>query len=309
MSATWTLTKVRMRLAARNRTFLFFSLLMPMLFLVGAVMFLGRRGGTIGNYVLGALLTITVMGSFFGLSMQLVTFREQGILRRFRLAPVGPGPMLASSILSNYAMALPTLLIEVLVCRWALGLETWGNPWAIFLLITFGSAAFSCFGLIIASVTNTTQETQIINQLIWMVFLFLSGATVPLTILPMWIRRAALFMPATYLATGLETSAMGTIAWPDLLTDSIGLVVALLVAFEISRRLFRWEPEAKVAPRAKFWVLAAMIPFFVFGAYENAYGHLLNRVDNDLHLMDEAQPGHSATPAQSQNPAQLSSPR
>ena len=52
------------------------------------------------------------MGSFWGLSVQLVTFREQGILRRFRLTPVGAGAMLASSILSNYIMTLPTVVIE-----------------------------------------------------------------------------------------------------------------------------------------------------------------------------------------------------
>jgi hypothetical protein len=306
MRATWTLTKVRIRLAARNRTFLFFSLMMPMIFLIGAVIFLGRRGGFVGSYVMGALLTVTVMGSFWGLSVQLVTFREQGILRRFRLAPVGPGPMLASSILSNYAMALPTILIEIIICRLALRIESWGNPLALFLLITFGSAAFSSFGLIVASVTNTMQETQVINQLIWMGFLFLSGATLPLTLLPMWIRRAALFMPATYLATGLETSTTGTIVWHDLATDVAGLAIALLVSFEISRHLFRWEPEAKVPGRAKLWVLAAMVPFFLFGIYENVYGDMLNRVDTDLHMLGIHQRERPPIPAQVQMPPQLS---
>ncbi len=309
MNATWTLTKMRMRLAARNRTFLFFSLMMPMIFLVGAVFFVGRRGGSLGGFVLGDLLTITVMGSFFGLSMQLVTFREQGILRRFRLAPVGPGPMLASSILSNYAMALPTLLIEILVCRWALHLQSWGSPWAIFLLITFGSAAFSSFGLIIASVTNTTQETQIINQLIWMFFLFLSGATIPISALPHWMQHSVLFTPATYLATGLESATTGQIVRPDLITDVIALGLGLYVSFEISRRLFRWEPETKVTGRAKLWIVAALVPFFLFGAYENAYGHLLNRVDTNLHLLIDAQHEFNSPPAEGQDSPQLSSPR
>ena len=311
MKATWTLTLVRIRLAMRNRTFFFFSLMMPMLFLIGALIFIGRKGGFISNYVLGALLTVTVMGSFWGLSVQLVTFREQGILRRFRLAPVGAGPMLASSILSNYAMALPTLIIEILVCRWALRIDNWGNPLAVFLLITFGSAAFSSFGLIVASVTNTMQETQLINQLIWLGFLFLSGATVPLTDLPFWIRRAALFMPATYLATGLETSMTGTIVLRDLATDIAGLAIALWVSFEISRRLFRWEPEAKVPGRAKLWVVAAMIPFFLFGAYENVYGGLLSRVNVSLNLRALSDNRSPAPPAQPPAPTspQLSNPR
>jgi ABC-2 type transport system permease protein len=302
MSATWTLTKVRIRLAVRNRTFLFFSLFMPMIFLVGAVIFIGRKGGEVGDYILGDLLTVTVMGSFWGLSMQLVTFREQGILRRFRLAPVGPGAMLASSILSNYAMALPTLFIEILVCRWALHLEHLGKPVAVFVLITAGSAAFSSFGLIVASVTNTAQETQVINQIIWMAFLFLSGATVPLTTLPGWLQRVTLFSPATYLATGLQLSTTAKITVADLVTDAVGLGVSLLVSFEISRRLFRWEPEAKVPRQAKLWVLAALIPFFLFGAYENRYGHMLNRVVKNLHFLsvnaEPAAPIHAQIPLQ-----------
>ena len=95
----------------RNRAFFFFSLVMPLIFLFGAVTFSRqRRDRAWVAYILGAILTLTVMGSFWGLSVQLVTFREQGILRRFRLAPVGAGPMLASSILSNYFMALPVVI-------------------------------------------------------------------------------------------------------------------------------------------------------------------------------------------------------
>src|SRR5271168_5536427 len=116
---TWTLTKIRVRLAMRNRTFLFFSLLMPLGFLFFFVMVFSKGEPAWTAYILGAILTMTVMGSFWGLSVQLVMFREAGILRRFRLAPLGAGPMLASSIVSNYLMTMPTIAIEILVCRFA----------------------------------------------------------------------------------------------------------------------------------------------------------------------------------------------
>jgi ABC-2 type transport system permease protein len=218
------------------------------------------------------------MGSFWGLSVQLVTFREQGILRRFRLAPIGAGPLLASSILSNYFLVLPAVAVEIIVCRYAFHMQSWGNLWAIFLLITFGSATFSAFGLIVASVTNTMQETQMINNLIWMGFLFLSGATVPLAVFPSWIQRISLFMPATYLATGLEAAATNLATGSEVLTDVIALAIGLWMAFEVSRQLFRWEPEAKVPSRAKLWVLVAMIPFLVFGTWENVTGGRLHRI-------------------------------
>src|SRR6201988_3318991 len=132
LTNTWTLTKIRMRLAMRNRTFLFFSLIMPLGFLFFFVLVLAKgRAGWIA-YTLGAVLTMTVMGSFWGLSVQLVTFREQGILRRFRLAPIGAGPLLASSILSNYFLVLPAVAVEIVVCRLAFHLQSWGNLWAVF---------------------------------------------------------------------------------------------------------------------------------------------------------------------------------
>ena len=184
MRHTWTLTKIRIRLALRNRMFLFFSLIFPLGFLLFFTTLFGKGKTDTIAYVLGAVLTMTVMGSFWGLSVQLVIFREQGILRRFRLPPIGAGPILASSILSNYFLMIPTVAIEACICRWMFHMQSWGNLPVVFLLITVGSAAFSSFGLIVASVTNTMQETQIINQIIWMAFLFLSGATVPSDCVP-----------------------------------------------------------------------------------------------------------------------------
>jgi ABC-2 type transport system permease protein len=285
---TWILTKIRVRLAMRNRTFLFFSLIMPLGFLFFFVTIFSKGDTAWTAYILGAILTMTVMGSFWGLSVQLVMFREAGILRRFRLAPLGAGPMLASSILSNYILVLPSVAIEILVTKFALHMQGWGNLWAIFLLVTIGSATFSSFGLIVASVTNTMQETQVINQVIWTAFLFLSGATVPLARFPHWIQGASLFMPATYLATGLENAATNLATHSEIITDLVALGIGLLVAFEISRRLFRWEPEAKLPGSAKLWVVAAMIPFLAFGAYENVKGDRLALVRQNFQMLNSA---------------------
>ena len=294
---TWTLTKIRVRLAMRNRTFLFFSLLMPLGFLFFFVMVFSKGEPAWTAYILGAILTMTVMGSFWGLSVQLVMFREAGILRRFRLAPLGAGPMLASSILANYILVIPSVVIEILVTKFVLHMQGWGNLWAIFLLVTIGSATFSSFGLIVASVTNTMQETQVINQVIWTTFLFLSGATVPLARFPHWIQGASLFMPATYLATGLENAATNLATNGEILTDLIALTIGVLVAFEISRQLFRWEPEAKLPGSAKLWVVVAMIPFVAFGTYENVKGDRLMRIRQDFQMMNRT--ATTAPPAKS----------
>jgi len=296
ISNTWSLTKIRIRLAMRNKMFLFFSLLMPMIFLFLFATLWGKGSPEKINFILGGILTLTVMGGFWGLSVQLVSFRELGILRRFRLAPLGSGPMLASSIVANFILVVPFVFFEMLVAKYILHMASWGNIPAIFLLVMIGSATFSAFGLVVASVTNTMQETQIINQLIWMVFLFLSGATIPLAVFPGWIQRITLFSPATYLAVGLQSAATNQVVAFEILTEAAALILGLVVAFEISRRIFRWEPEAKVPARAKIWVLAALIPFLAFGAYENYSGRMLKRVSTMMSFIDRPAAGAPAKP-------------
>ncbi len=274
MRHVWTLTKVRMRLAVRNRAFIFFSLIFPMIFLFLFLGLFARGNPGAVRYMLASVVALTVMGSFWGLSVQLVTFREQGILRRFRLTPVSAGAMLASSILSNYVLTLPTVVIEFVLARWLFHMSGWGNLWGVYLLVTMGTITFASLGLIVASVTNTMQETQIINQVLWSVFLFLSGATLPLPLLPGWIQQFALFLPATYLVVGLERVMVGGVNALHIGAELLALGVCAGIAFVVSQQLFRWEPEARVPRRAKLWAASAIIPFLLLGIWESAYGDL-----------------------------------
>src|SRR5579872_5368570 len=263
-----------MKLALRNRAFIFFILVFPMALLFLYLGLVGRHRVEAVPYLLASVLALTVMGSFWGLSVQLVTFREQGILRRFRVTPVGAGALLASSILSNYILTLPTVTIEFALARRIFHMNQWGNPGGVFLLVSLGIVTFAALGLIIASVTNSTQETQVINQILWSAFLFLSGATVPLPILPLWIQRFALFLPATYLVTGLERVMVGRVGVTQIVPEIVALAVSAALAFFLSQQLFRWEPEAKVGPRAKVLATATIVPFLLLGFWEIAHGGL-----------------------------------
>jgi ABC-2 type transport system permease protein len=263
-----------MRLALRNRAFIVFSLFIPLLFLFLFVGLLAHDDPGAVGYRLASVLSLTIMGSFWGLSVQLVTFREQGILRRFRLTPIGAGAMLASSILSNYLMTLPIVILEFWIARVVFHMEDWGNLLGIAALVTLGMTAFPALGLIVASITNTMQETQLINQLLWWAFLLLSGATIPLPILPGWLQNVALFVPATYLVAGLQTVMTGRGGIAAIGLELLALAVSTGVAFVISQQLFRWEPEARVPRRAKLWAACALIPFLLLGIWETAHNRL-----------------------------------
>ena len=286
MSHTWALTVSRMRLAMRNRAFLFFSLIMPLSFLFIYAGIFGRGNRQAMPYLLAGVLALTVMGSFWGLSVQLVTFREQGILRRFRIAPISAAEMLASSIISNYILTIPTVIIEFYLSRQIFHMSSMGNLVGVFVLVTLGIATFATLGLVIASVTNTMQETQIINQIIWFAFLFLSGVTVPLPILPKLVQKFSYFLPATYLVSGLQQSMVDHASLSQLGLDLASMLGCTVIAFLVSTQLFRWEPEAKAPRRAKLWAAAAVIPFLLLGIWENGHEHVLAHAMTDFQSIE-----------------------
>jgi ABC-2 type transport system permease protein len=270
-----TLTIMRMRLTLRNKTFLFFGLIMPFgfFFLFAAVFAKGDPYAV--RFLLGPVISLAVMGAYWGLSVALVTFREQGILRRFHVTPVTSADMLASSIVANYLLILPTIIIELLLAKFIFHVSAFGDLFSLFVMVTVGVISFGSMGLVIASVTNTMQETQVLNQLIWFALIFLSGATVPLSDLPKAAQAFGVFLPATYLVWGLQDAIYFSAPIWHLWKEALSLFGWALLTFFVAAQLFRWEPESKIPRRAKLWAAATALPFLLLGIWENRTGTII----------------------------------
>ena len=299
MTNLLTLTRMRVRLALRNKMFFFFSIVMPLGFFFLYSSVFGKGIPHQVAFLLGSVLGLNVMGSFWGLSATLVTFREQGILRRFHVTPATATDMLVSSILANYALTLPTVIVELLLTRFFYHVHDLGNLLAIFLLVSIGTVSFGSLGLVIASVTNTMQETQVLNQLLWLPLIFLSGATIPFKALSNTVQHIALFLPATYLVHGLRNAIfMGD--GPERVLLALGsLGIWFVLTLFLSSQLFRWEPEAKIGRKAKFYVAATAIPFILLGIWEAANGRVIaeeNRAQQKLERLEEADKSDQRAP-------------
>ncbi len=269
------LTRMRVQLAFRNTMFFFFVIVFPFaIFFLFMGVFAKSVPQKVG-FFLGPVLAFNVMGSFWGLSAALVMFREQGILRRFHVAPVSSSDMLASSIVANYIITLPVVLLELVFARIVFHVPSIGNPVSLFILISVGILSFGSLGLVVASVTNTMQETQVLNQLLWLPLIFLSGATLPLSYLPRTVQRIGLFLPATYLVNGLQQTIVNAATPWSRYAEILSLACWAVLTFFLSAQLFRWEPEAKTPRRAKLLVAATAIPFLLLGVMENRTDRIL----------------------------------
>jgi len=263
------------RLVMRTKAALFFTFLFPLIFLFvyGGIFARGKPEAV--SYLFGPVVTLNIMGSsFWGLGLQSVMQRERGSLRRYRLAPIGPGSMVFSSLLANYLLQLPTLVMLVTCAMVFFHMPLKINPLTLLVLVTIGTFAFAGFGLTIASVANTMQEAQVYNNVAWFTLLFLSGVTVPLPILPDWIQRVAAFLPATYLVTSFQAIMIKGQSIFDHKAEMLVLLVSGTFGMLFAWKLFRWEKEERISTRAKLLSLAFVVPFLAMGMWMNAYGNL-----------------------------------
>ncbi len=280
------LTLVRMKLALRNKMFFFFSVVMPLIFFFLYAGIFAKGDPQKVRYFLGPVLALNVMGSFWGLSATLVMFREQGILRRFHVAPVSAADMLASSILANFVLTLPTVTTVFLFARFIFHVHEFGNLFAAFCFVCIGTISFGSLGLVVASITNTMQETQVLNQIIWLPLIFLSGATFPLTFLPKTAQHVSIFLPATYLVTGLQQATLLSKSIGTLIVYFLALAGWSCVTFFFAAQLFRWEPETKIPRNAKLWAAATIIPFILLGIWEYSNGKMLDEAHAAFQVVD-----------------------
>jgi len=259
-----------LRLMGRDRAVLFFSYLFPLVFFfIFAQVFRGGQSSAAMAQVIASVMIIGVLGNgFFGAGMRAVQDRETNVLRRFKVAPINAAPIIVASLVSGLVGFLPSVFLFFLFAKVIYHMTLPHNMLSVFVFVCVGVVAFRALGMIVAAVVNSAQEATILTQILYLPMLFLSGATFPTSVMPVWIQTIAQFMPATYLYQGMQAIMIGG----ESLTNNIWPVVALIITFcaalIVGTKLFRWEKEDKISNRAKLWVLAVLAPFIVLGVYQ-----------------------------------------
>jgi imidazolonepropionase-like amidohydrolase/ABC-type multidrug transport system permease subunit len=269
MRAYLALIKIDIKLALRDRSVIFFNYLFPLIFFfVFAEMMGPTRGGGITN-VVTMVLVIGILGNgLWGAGMRAVQEREMNILRRFKVTPISPSPILIASMVTGWLIYLPAVLLVCALAHFVYGMPVPLRWPSLLALVTLGVFAFRSIGMILASIVNSAQESTIGIQLLYMPMLFLSGATFPTTLLPAWAQMVGQFLPATYLVTGFQSVFLRGETLAQNGPAVVALLVTMALATFISIQIFRWEKGEKLRPAAKLWVLAVLSPFVAMGCYQ-----------------------------------------
>ena len=264
--------RVSLTLHYRNKMALIYSYLFPLIFLL-AFYVLYRYEKVILARHMGELLTVSVLGgACFGLPTTMVSERERGVWRRYRLAPISTAMLVLCVIAARYFILVTAGLLQLAVAL-AVGMPWPQHPLDLWIVFTFVSFAFIGLGLVMAMMADNVPAVQALGQCIFLPMLIIGGIAVPIATLPDWAQHVSQFFPGRYAVQALQACILG----PGLGTTGFELLALVIIGTGgaiAGAKMFRWDTQQRFARRSgKAWVSVALVSWVIVGALAEYRGH------------------------------------
>lgn len=255
---------LEMRLQLRNRLGLLYLLLFPSVFVLAFRVLYQHEPVPLVRHV-GELLTVTALaGACLGLPVALVSERERGVWRRYRLAPVSLLELLATSLLARYFLLVLAAVLQIFL---AMGLGMPAPEHTLQLWAAFSVVALSLLGLglLLAALAGSVTAAQGLGQSVFLPMLILGGVAVRPEAMPELVQRLAAFFPGRYAVLLIQQSVSG-----EATVSTVHLLTALLLmgsaAFVAGGRLFRTDSRRRLPLRSeRGWLVAALSLWMMVG--------------------------------------------
>jgi ABC-2 type transport system permease protein len=241
------LTLTDIRLYLREPVGAFFVVAFPaLLVLLFGAIFGNQPSPMFGGY--GSMdismpgYTAMILATVGLMNIPIVTagYREMGVLRRLKVTPLKSLTYILSDLSANLLATMLGMLGVILLGWLIYRVRFEGQVWAVALAVLYSFLAMASFGYVIASLAPSARAANIIGLAILYPMIFLSGAGMPLEILPEGLRKVSSIIPLTYvvkLLRGVWFGAPIQDLWPSIIVLGVMLIVFGLLA----AKLFKWE--------------------------------------------------------------------
>ena len=254
ISMAWHVFPYDLRAFFRNRQAQFFTLALPVLFLVIFASVFGNGGSTTtiaggristSVYYVPGIIALGIISACFGNLVASVTAqRERGVLKQRRATPVSAGAIIGSRVLTSVVVAVVMAAVLLGIGWAAYGAHLPGRTaLALAVAVVIGAASFCCLGYALTSIVRNEDAAVPTTTAITLPLYFISGVFVPVSGLPHWLSDVGEVFPIRHLASALLTAyspytkGLG-FDGQDLLIVAAWGVAGLLIAL----RKFSWQP-------------------------------------------------------------------
>lgn len=237
-SALTRLTVTEARLALREPVGLIFGVGLPTVLLIifGSIPFFHKPIRSLGGFsyldvylTIMIALTIAMLG-LVSLPGTLVTYREQGVLRRLSTTPVPPAWVLAAQVTINLVLALVAMAIIVFVSAGAFSAKLPGSVVGFVLALILSIAALVAMGMWVAAVARTAKASGAIGMALFFPLMFFAGLWIPRPLMPAFLREISNLTPLGAAVQALQAAFQGSFppVGPLLVLTAYAMIFGLL---------------------------------------------------------------------------------
>lgn len=238
------LAKMEIKLLMRDRLSAFWSFIFPviMLWLIGTL----YQGVTVSgpSYIqtyapawIGINMTTIAL---FTIGVTITAHREQGVLLRYQATPLSAATILSSYFLCGafiFTISFLLIFIEGVVLY---GLNFPKYPFSTLIVLILSLMTMFSFGLFINSLTKSPRQSATVSSAVLNLMLLLSGATIPIDLLPTWLSFVTKALPLYYV---IETLRGTWLRAPiiDMMPNVVVLLSLFVLFSSLAIRTFRWN--------------------------------------------------------------------
>jgi ABC-2 type transport system permease protein len=192
------------------------------------------------DFLTPGMVGMTIMYVNIGVGFLLVTWREQGILRRLGVTPLRPGGLIVTQAASFAMVSLTQVAIILGLGHFVFDVSINGSLVWLAVTVFLGLAAMLAIGYLIGSFMNSATSVNAMVNAVAFPMLFLGKSYFPLDTPPA-LTPLVNAIPLTHLNNALREVVNGSGDLGDLWVAWAVLVAWIVIGFSASVRAFRWQ--------------------------------------------------------------------
>lgn len=250
------------RTSFQNRQLLFLSDIFPLIFYLMMGLVMVQINPLYQEILIPSMVLFSILaGTMLGMPDQLVSAREAGIFRSFKVNGFPALNLLAMPTIITIVHLIFVTAIITVTANPLFGAPVPVNLLAytvVFFLMAFTSAGL---GLLIGVVANNSRAAGLFAQLIFLPSILLGGLMIPYEMLPEGIQTFSKLMPSTYAMNAFQALAYERPAGFSPEASLVILLVGGLLAFGLAMYLFNWDRLNDARRGHPLMALLAMVPY------------------------------------------------
>ncbi len=242
MRAFSKLTWVELKLFMREPFAVIFTFAFPLIVLIVLINSFqpdddGFGGERPSDYYLASYVGVVIAAvCLIALPVHIATYRERGILRRFRASSLSSWILISAQAVVGFLMTIVGSVILVVVARVFYDSRLPESPGLTLVGFLVGTVAFLGLGVLLGIVTRNARAAQAVGMMLFFPMFLLAGAGPPPDVMSSGMRAISDVLPLTWVVRSLQGPWLGN----DLEWMYPGILAIMLVLVTgISIRLFR----------------------------------------------------------------------